>query len=90
MRVNAELLEQQTKRDELGPQFPLEPDTPLSSFPLDFTRFGEDQTRSLVRQVFFQHSARAVRQVVFTAMQSDTDIAKICVLAGESLSAQAS
>ena len=50
-------------------------------------RFGEEQLRSLVRQVFLPGWPRPARQVVFCAVE-DGDVAGICLRVGQVLAAQ--
>lgn len=50
--------------------------------------FGEEQIRSLVRQVFLQTGPRAARQVVFSAVDEKADVGEICSQVGHALSAQ--
>jgi hypothetical protein len=51
----------------------------------DPERFAREQIRGLVRQVFASTLPRPVRQVVFSAVESDTDLRGICMRVGESL-----
>ena len=50
-------------------------------------RFGEEQIRSLVRQVFLPGWPQPARQVVFCAVE-DGDVAGICLRIGQVLAAQ--
>ncbi|MGH9503535.1 MAG: hypothetical protein ACRD20_11855 [Terriglobales bacterium] len=50
-------------------------------------RFGEEQIRSLVRQVFLPGWPKPARQVVFCAVE-DGDVAGICLRASQVLAAQ--
>lgn len=50
-------------------------------------RFGEEQLRSLVRQVFLPGWPKPARQVVFSAVE-DGDVAGICLRVGQVLAAQ--
>ena len=50
--------------------------------------FAREQIRGLVRQVFFSNIARPVRQVVFSAVEADTDVGSICRLVGEALASE--
>ena len=50
-------------------------------------RFGEEQLRSLVRQVFLPGWPKPARQVVFCAVE-DGDVAGICLRVGQVLAAQ--
>jgi len=47
--------------------------------------FAREQIRGLVRQVFFSNVERLVRQVVFSAMDQETDVKSICRQVGEAL-----
>jgi len=47
--------------------------------------FAREQIRGLVRQVFFSNVERRVRQVVFSAMDPETDARSICRQVGEAL-----
>jgi hypothetical protein len=48
-------------------------------------KFAREQIRGLVRQVFFSNGSRPVRQVVFSALESDTDVRRLCREVGEIL-----
>jgi len=50
-------------------------------------RYGEQQIRSLVRQVFFPGWPKPARQVVFSSVQ-DGDLSGLCMQIGEILAAQ--
>jgi len=47
--------------------------------------FAREQIRGLVRQVFCSEGERPVRQVVFSALDQDTDVRTICRQVGEGL-----
>jgi hypothetical protein len=47
--------------------------------------FAREQIRGLVRQVFFSNDERPVRQVVFSALEPETDVKNICWQVGEAL-----
>lgn len=47
--------------------------------------FAREQLRGLVRQVFFSNVVRPVRQVVFSALDPETDVKSICRRVGEAL-----
>jgi hypothetical protein len=47
--------------------------------------FAREQIRGLVRQVFFSANERPVRQVVFSAMDRETEVRNICRRIGETL-----
>jgi Mrp family chromosome partitioning ATPase len=53
-------------------------------------RFAQEQLRGLIRQVFFSGSTPPVRQVVFCAVDSETEVASICRAAGEALAEETS
>jgi hypothetical protein len=48
-------------------------------------QFAHEQIRGLVRQVFFSNIAQPVRQVLFTAVEAQTDLAQLCRQVGEAL-----
>ena len=48
--------------------------------------FAQEQMQGLVRQVFFSNVERPVRQVVFSAVDRETDLRIICRQVGEALS----
>jgi hypothetical protein len=47
--------------------------------------FGREQVRGLVRQLFLSKVERSVRQVVFSAVDRDTDVRSLCRQVGEVL-----
>jgi hypothetical protein len=47
--------------------------------------FAREQIRRLVRQLFFSNSTHPVRQVVFCAAESGTDVQSICLQAAQEL-----
>jgi hypothetical protein len=47
--------------------------------------FAREQIRGLVRKVFFSNGERPVRQVVFSALDGDTDVKSICRSVAEAL-----
>lgn len=47
--------------------------------------FAREQIQGLVRQVFFSDAERPVRQVVFSAVEPETDVRNICRRVGEAL-----
>jgi len=47
--------------------------------------FAREQIRGLVRQVFFANAVRPVRQVVFSALDTETELRDICRSVGEAL-----
>jgi len=56
----------------------------------DSDSFAEEQIRGLVRQVFLPGWPRPAHQVVFSAVDSETDISSICMQVGLALSAEVS
>jgi hypothetical protein len=56
----------------------------------DPIRFGEEQIHSLVNHIFLPGRPKPARQVVFTAVDFDTDVATICMQVGQVLSEQVS
>jgi hypothetical protein len=53
--------------------------------PQDFAR---EQIRGLVRKVFFSNVEKPVRQVVFSALDAETDVKSICRSVGEALAVE--
>lgn len=53
-------------------------------------RFGQDQIRSLVHQVFFPGGAKAPRQVVFSGVDHAANVGEICLQVGRALAGQTS
>lgn len=47
--------------------------------------FAREQIQGLVRQVFLSSAARPIRQVVFCAVEAETDVRGICRQVGETL-----
>jgi hypothetical protein len=52
--------------------------------------FARQQIQGLVRQVFLSNVPRPVRQVVFSAVEADTDVRGLCRRVGEALAREAS
>jgi hypothetical protein len=50
--------------------------------------FAREQMQGLVRQVFLSSAARPVRQVVFSAVEAESDVRGICRQVGEALAAE--
>jgi hypothetical protein len=50
--------------------------------------FAREQIRGLVQRVFFASGSRPVRQVVFSAVEPNTDVANICVQVGQALAVE--
>src|ERR1700721_1830040 len=51
----------------------------------DPENFAREQIRGLVRRVFFTNSGKPVKQVVFSAAESTTDVRDICLQVGNAL-----
>ncbi|HVI09080.1 MAG TPA: hypothetical protein VND65_12390 [Candidatus Binatia bacterium] len=51
----------------------------------DPRQFAMEQIRGLIRRVFFATASLAVKQVVFSALDSDTEVASICDQVGRAL-----
>jgi hypothetical protein len=51
-------------------------------------KFGREQIQGLVRQVFLSNVGRPVRQVVFSALEPETDVKHICRQVGEALAVE--
>jgi hypothetical protein len=60
----------------------------LGSTSWDADAFADEQIRGLVRQVFFPGWPQPARQVVFSAVDLETDISGICMQVGLALSSQ--
>jgi polysaccharide biosynthesis transport protein len=90
MSTRPDLLEQALAGDIFESEIP-EPQisVPRESIAWDPERFGEEQIRSLVRQVFLPGWPKPARQVVFCAVE-DGDVAGICLRIGQALAAQIS
>jgi hypothetical protein len=50
--------------------------------------FAREQIRGLVRQIFFSNAIRPTRQVVFCALDAETEVRSICRRVGEALALQ--
>jgi len=50
--------------------------------------FAREQIRGLVRRVFFSNAERPVRQVVFSALEPETDVRSLCQRVGEALASE--
>jgi hypothetical protein len=64
---------------------PLEGDSPRRIENWNPENFAGEQIRGLVRQIFFSHITRPLRQVLFSAVETDTDVRAICRRVGEAL-----
>ncbi len=53
----------------------------------EFARYEEAEVCKLVRQVFFPLTGRVPKQVIFSAVDEDTDVSGICLQVAETLSA---
>ncbi|HSY93252.1 MAG TPA: hypothetical protein VK812_17955 [Candidatus Binatus sp.] len=51
-------------------------------------KFGREQIQGLVRQVFLSNKGWPVRQVVFSALEPETDVKHICRQVGEALAVE--
>lgn len=51
-------------------------------------KFAQEQIRSLVRQIFSPHAAHPIRQVVFSAVESNSEVAGMCRRVGETLAGE--
>jgi len=47
--------------------------------------FAREQIQGLVRQVFFSRGPRPIRQVVFSAVETESDVRNVCRRVGEAL-----
>lgn len=52
--------------------------------------FARQQIQGLVRQVFLSNSSQPIRQVVFSALDADTNVRSLCVRVGETLARETS
>ncbi len=50
--------------------------------------FAREQIQGLVRKVFLSNAAAPVRQVVFSAVEAETDVRSLCRRVGEALAAE--
>jgi hypothetical protein len=58
--------------------------------PFSLENFAREQIRGLVRRVFFTNTAQPVKQVVFSAAESHTDVGSICDQVGHALALETS
>ena len=88
MSARPDLLEHALAGDIFETEMP-EPQAPAAreSGPWNPDRFGDEQVRSLVRQVFLPGWPKPARQVVFCAVE-DGDVAGICLRVSQTLAAQ--
>lgn len=83
--VNAELF--QSPMLESEPRAGSEPMTALSAG-WNPEKFAREQIQRLVRRVFLSNVSPPIRQVVFSAVDSETDVRGICRRTGEALAAE--
>jgi hypothetical protein len=72
------------ERAKETPQIPL----PIECAPRDLGSFAEEQLRRLVRQVFFPGWPKPARHAAFVGIESDTDVAAICLQVGQILATE--
>jgi hypothetical protein len=86
MSANAEVLRRSEPMGSTAQETPLPRVGPSRETrgwnPEDFAR---EQIRGLVRRVFFANAAQPVKQVVFSAVDPNTDVAHICDQVGRAL-----
>ena len=51
----------------------------------DRQKYAKEQIRTMTQQIFFSNRTKAVRQVVFSATEAESDVNNICLQVGESL-----
>ena len=88
MSTQPDMLEHALAGDIFEKEF-AEPQTPFTreAMPWNPDRFGEEQIRSLVRQIFLPGWPKPARQVVFCAVE-DGDVAEVCLRVSQTLAAQ--
>ena len=62
--------------------------SPAKTAASSLASFAEEQIRRLVQRVFLTGRNKRARQVVFSAVDQETDVASLCMLLGEALSRQ--
>jgi hypothetical protein len=83
--MSAEVLfAQATGREQVRP----EPKSVVEAGGWTPEKFGREQIQGLVRQVFLSNVGRPVRQVVFSALEPETDVKHICRQVGEALAVE--
>lgn len=83
--MSAEVLfAQATGREEVRP----EPKSVVEAGGWTPEKFGREQIQGLVRQVFLSSVGRPVQQVVFSALEPETDVKHICRQVGEALAVE--
>lgn len=65
-----------------------EKESPFDPLVWNVRRFEQDQIRSLVQQVFFSGGAKSPRQVVFSGVDQNANVAEICLQVGRALAIQ--
>ena len=78
------LFAQTTGREQVRP----EPESVVEAGGWTPEKFGREQIQGLVRQVFLSNVGRPVRQVVFSALEPETDVKQICRQVGEALAVE--
>ncbi len=73
-----------------GENFGSQPERAPSSSGWNPESFAREQIQGLVREVFLSSAARQARQVVFSALDAETDVRGICRQVGEALAAETS
>jgi hypothetical protein len=84
--VNAGLFP--TQEIVAGQSFGSRSNRPRSSSGWSPETFAREQIQGLIRQIFLSSSERQVRQVVFSAVDTETDVRGICRQVGEALAAE--
>ncbi len=74
--------------DVSGPRPGMESSCDLPGW--DVRRFEQDQIRSLVQQIFFPGGLKTPRQVVFSGVDQNANVAEICLHVGRALAIQSS
>ena len=66
-------------------EFPVEEAPVATASARDLMAFAEEQTCGLVRQIFLTGTKKNARQVLFSAVDDETDVAELCMRVGEAL-----
>jgi hypothetical protein len=66
----------------------VEEPSPAKAATWSLASFAEEQIRGLVQQVFLTGRNKRARQVVFSAVDQETDVSSLCMSLGEALSRQ--
>jgi hypothetical protein len=69
-------------------EIPAEEPSTAKTFTSGLASFAEQQIRALVRQLFTPGRTKHARQVVFSAVDQQTDVAALCMQVGEALARQ--